>query len=346
MLNIYDIVYAEANTCESFQDRRLYQAWKSLKEAGIKWGDVFAHSSAQLQWDKISGDQVEEVEHTDIDKFIKRARKIKAGEIDERKVIAFGFKREKLIYIFDPVFTSLYKTSDFTKGHGVWYSPDNKHNKINVRDAYSTLDEAEYLIVVYADVNTASQMMQDRANSKRGMIHDLTADDRHSKHTIKGEVGINAGGIDQNTLSYNSYYRQCMEMAQEAERQRKNIVAKNKLAKNSGTAKIDKIVEDATKLFMKFSMWATKHPDDITTYEFTTISHLVTDRLAGKPKNYSLNEGILTVYSNYCTIVMTLQDPNQQYVQEYSRRKEQCETTIQTLYASLVEKCSKYGVKL
>lgn len=346
MINLYDMIYAPADTCEAFQDRRIYQAWKSLKDRKITWDKVFGMSNVHLQWDKIGKDQIEEIDKEGIDDFIKRARRIKAGKPGERKVVVFGFSNEKLLYIFDPLYTEIYRQM-YGISSWAWYSPTNSMHKLKVDEVYSEVKKADYLLVVYADVNTANQLRQDRVASQSGMIRDLTYDDHHSKHTLKGEVGKSTGGLDTHTLKYNSYYAQCLDIARAAEKQRKDIIAQNKFKRDSDTSEIDKIVEDATKLFTKFSMWATKHPNDITTYDFSRISQLVTDRAMWSPgnKDISTKDGILAVYTRYCINTINIQ-ADKQYIQTYVAVREKDSAEIQNLYKELIESCSQYSVKL
>lgn len=178
------------NLCEAFKDRRIYQAWKDINAAkNGTWDDVF-YGVASLQWDKITSDQIEEIDHNQIYNFIERSRKIKKGK--DRQVIAFCFYDEELRYIFVPDMTMVYNVLT-----GAWYSPGrSRPYKMNLSSVYDKVAQSDYLLVVYADTNTADQLRQDRSKSKEGMLPDLTTADHTSIHTSRGVVGQKAGGLN------------------------------------------------------------------------------------------------------------------------------------------------------
>lgn len=342
MIDLYDIVYGIANTCESFKDPRVYQAWKSLQDAGVKWKDVFKgyyYGNIKVQWDKVGDDQIEEVDKNDIQDFIKRARRIKAGKGD-RPVVAFCFQREKLVYVFDPCDTELYDVSK------------KRPSRDSITEIYSEVAQSDYLLVVYTDVKTAREVRVAREEARNGSWTDLTQDDHQSKHLEKGVLGVSAGGRNKYDVGNGSFYAQCKNMALDAVKRRKEIIANNKINKGLGTEEIDKLVEKSTNLFLKLSTWAIKNPDKINRYDLERISDRVTDKmrssLGRKGWETRGENGILFLYSEYCQTVLNIQSGEtlgwttkdellKKKTEEEKVLKEKCETFIKL--------CSDYGIK-
>lgn len=355
MRNLVDILNENlfgqiANTCESFADKRLYQIQKDLQSVGLKWNNVFGSSFISLQWDKIGADQIEELDRQDIDDFLKRCRRIKAGK-DERPVVAFCYINEKLSCIYDPIRSHIFLTDvDSVKRYKQWRtvttSTPRGLGEMKQTEMYDCVKDADYVIVVYADKNTADQMISDRRHSKQGMLPDLNKTDHQSRHTIQGVVGKVAGGLDLGSIDYRSFYRNCVEMARSAETERKNIIAKNKFVRDADTTKIDKIVENATRLLLKFSMWATKNNFAISTDDFVRISYIVTSNSFYNYNGYQNQEGILKLYEQYCGTILNLRNPNYKNKELANDTRERLAAKIEELYNNFVKKCADYNVKL
>lgn len=324
MINIHEYLYNNSSMlCESFKDPRIYQVWRSLTNTyHIRWNEIFSWK-VPVAWDKLSKEDIEEIDNInekDFNNMLKAARKIKAGK-DERPFIIIGMTRENVKCIYSPdngaIYTFTYNNYR-NKWNGSWrYQGDG----ITQGEQFDMLKECDYLLKVYIDVNNISQLKLDRREAKRGSW-ELTALDHNSKHLQRGILGKKKGGFDEVTLNNlvhsDSFYGDCIRMAEAAVKKWKEIIADNKFVRDQDTSEVDNAVKDILTRLPQATSNIMKNPDKYNrifpTGDIQNLLKKVYNQIS-YDRHYTQKgyKGLLITYQEYCECVLKLKDKNASY---------------------------------
>lgn len=242
MIDLIDIVNSECMLCEAFADPRIYAIQQALKD---KWHFIREHWN--IQWDKIGPDQIEEVDHSQIEKMFKELRKVKAGKTD-KVYICFAMYNEYPKYVLDynmgngsnrgiPLEEELF--ADLSKTYPAWAARKGTYNKINQSDMFNYFRGADYVIKIEFSGLDARKIQRQRLEDKKDMIPDRTKFDHQSKHLLKGELGKSVGGRSDIPSRYgsrseewgDSYYGYCQNLAIKVMQKYQNIAKSNRALK-------------------------------------------------------------------------------------------------------------------
>lgn len=308
MRNIIDILNESELICESFKERHIYQAWKTLKDHGMKWSEIFQYGE-RYKWSEITSDDTQIIDVDDLESEKSNIRKVRSGK-DDNKYVIFGFKDEDLRCVYNPAENSIILIGSRSTH---WYSKDaNGRDHMAQAQQFGYLAECDYLVKVFINKFGVDELRNARNNAQSGRW-ELTKNDHESKHLKKGELGKSVGGRSD-YVNWSSYYYRCQHMAEEAVKRWKEIVAQNKLARETEDNSVNDAVEDILNRLTKFTTQVMKDPKkyDLSTYEVRRIMEKVYDRERlryGQSKYGHEHEGhygILYWYNQYCEVVMDL----------------------------------------
>ena len=350
MKDLFEIVNESELVCEAFKEKHIYQAWKTLRDKGLKWSDIIADGNA-FHWSEIDKDDVEIVDVDDIEAEFSKIRRLKAGK-DTKKYVVFGFKNEELICIFHPwdtTITIVYSNSTDRFRMDTGGGRDYKSQK----EQFDILSSCDYLVKVYVDAHLIDKMIDDRRNAKNGSW-ELTDTDRKSHHLFKGVLGKEAGGRSD-WVGWDTYYGRCKALADEAVKKWKAIVADRKFARSQDTKEVDDAVQNIMSRLTKVSSNITKDPQKYNisgSYSFRSIMEMIYDQrhYSGNGRSFTSSDyvgkdGLLLWYTRYCSTIVDLRDSKDKYYRDPSRllkERDQYKTIVLDLCKKLDAIFKKY----
>ena len=348
MKNLFDIVNEDSLICEAFKERHIYQAWKSLKDYGLEWSELF-HYGNRYKWSDITSDDVQIVDIDDLEAELSNIRRVRSGKADP--YIIFAFKDEVLQYVYNPASATLISISkNSTKEWSVDSTRDSTY--MSQKGMFNNLADNDYLVKVFISKFGISELLNARSTAQNGRWV-LTNNDHNSKHLNQGELGKNAGGRSD-YVSWDSYYARCQRMASAAWNKWKEIVAKNKLARETDDNSVHDAVEDILKRLTKFTTTVSKDPNkyNMSPYEFTRIMEMVYDRerlsygSSRQGNKYTGHYAILYWYNRYCECVMRLStnDPYYRNSSDMMADRDKYKEIILKQCKEVDEIFKKYGV--
>jgi len=327
MRDLFEIINESEMVCEAFKEKHIYQAWKTLRDRGIKWSDIFRDGN-DFRWSEIDKDDVEIVDVDDIEDEFAKIRRLKAGK-DTKKYVVFGFKNEELLCIFHPwdtTITIVYSTSTERYRMDSGGGRDYKSQK----EQFAILAECDYLVKVYIDAHFIDDLRRARRDAKSGSW-ELTDTDRKSHHLTKGVLGKEAGGRSD-YVGWDTYYARCRSLAEEAVKRWKTIIAERRFAQSQDTKEVDDAVQNIMSRLTKVAANITKDPqkyDVVSSYSFKRIMELIYDqrRYSGMGRSYRTTDyvgedGLLLWYNRYCGTIIDLRDKDRHFKDSSSLLKE------------------------
>lgn len=308
MKSINDILNESELVCEAFKERHIYQAWKTLKDYGLKWSELFQYGE-RYKWSDITSDDVQVVDIDDLENELSNIRRVRAGKDDP--YVIFAFKDEDLNYVYNPADASLisvYKNN--TQEWSVDSSSDRTY--MTQKEMFKRLEDNDYLVKVFISKFGVSELRNARSTAQSGRWV-LTKNDHESKHLKPGVLGKDPGGRSD-YMGWDSYYYRCQKIASDAWKKWKEIVAQNRLARETEDTSVNDAVEDILTRLTKFTNKVMKDPKkyNMDTYELRKIMEKVYDRERlryGQSKWGNMHDGhygILYWYNQYCEVVMDL----------------------------------------
>lgn len=321
MIDLITIVNEGSMMCEAFADPRLYQAWKSLHDRyKINWKDIFTWG-AEIAWDKIDKDDIEEFDASNIDNLFKQARKVKAGK-DERPFVVLGMKNEEFDCAFDAAQGSFKEFRKSYSGNGYVdsYTSDRGKERMAQSSMFQRLKECDYVYKIYLDEKSVGQIKRDRRDAKNGAFF-MSDADHHSMHTVQGELGKNAGGLDR--WRAGSFYRKCLDIADEARSRYKKILADRAFQRDQDTKEVDDAVNSILIRLTTATSNAMKDPKKYDlSYGVSGKLEKLMKMVYDKYSSYSGKGGrsyitghdeLLVLYQNYCDCVIKLKNNKDSY---------------------------------
>ena len=316
MRDLIEIVNESEMVCEAFKEKHIYQAWKTLRDKGMKWSDIFSDGNA-FCWSEIDKNDVEIVDIDDIEDEFAKIRRLKAGK-DTKKYIVFGFKNEELVCIFHPWDTTITIIYDDSTERFVMDSTGRDYK--SQKEQFSILAECDYLVKVYIDAHFINDLRDERRNAKNGMW-ELTDTDRKSHHLSKGVLGKDPGGRSD-YVGWDTYYGRCKALAEAAVNKWKSIVADRKFAQTQDTKEVDDAVQGIMSRLTKVTSNIMKDPAKYNisgSYTFDSIMKMIYDqRRHNGGRSYTTDDyigkdGLLLLYSKYCGTVVDLRNTKSGY---------------------------------
>ena len=310
MRDLFEIINESELVCEAFKEKHIYQAWKTLRDKGMKWSDIFSDGNA-FRWSEIDKNDVEIVDVDDIEDEFVKIRRLKSGK-DTKKYVVFGFKNEELICIFHPWDTSI--TIVYAKSTDRFMMDTNSDRDYkSQKEQFAILASCDYLVKVYIDAHFTNDMRNARREAKNG-VWELTDYDHKSHHLTKGVLGKDPGGRSD-YIGWDSYYGRCKALAEAAVKRWKTIVADRKFAQSQDTKEVDDAVQNIMSRLTKVASNITKDPqkyDVSSSYSFRSIMEMIYDQRrhnGGRSytsSDYIGKDGLLMWYNRYCGTIIDL----------------------------------------
>ena len=350
MRDLFEIVNESEMVCEAFKEKHIYQAWKTLRDRGLKWSDIIDNGNG-FRWSEIDKNDVEVVDVDDIENEFAKIRRLKAGK-DTKRYVVFGFKNEELICIFHPwdtTITIVYSHSVDNYRMDTGGGRDYKSQK----EQFAILAECDYLVKVYIDAHLIDDLRHARRDSKDGSW-ELTDTDRKSHHLTKGVLGREAGGRSD-WIGWDTYYGHCKALAEEAVKKWKTIVAERKFTQSQDTKEVDDAVQNIMSRLTKVASNITKDPQKYNisgSYSFKSIMEMIYDQrhYSGNGRSFASTDyvgkdGLLLWYTRYCGTIVDLRDTKDRYYRDPSKwlkERDEYKTIVLNLCKKLDEIFKKY----
>lgn len=349
MRDLIEIINESELVCEAFKEKHIYQAWKTLRDKGMKWSDLFPGIVSSFRWDAIDKNDVETVDVDDIEDEFVKIRRLKSGK-DTKKYVVFGFKNEELTCVFHPWDTSIiiiYANHVDTFRMDTNSDRDYKSQK----EQFAILAQCDYLVKVYVDAYSARDLRDTRRDNRNG-AWELTDIDRKSHHLTKGALGKSAGGRSD-WVGWDTYYGRCKSLAENAVRKWKTIIADRKFAQSQDTKEVDDAVQDIMTRITKVASNVTKDPQKYGvsgSYSFKSIMEMIYDQrrhTGGRSytsSDYVGRDGLLLWYNRYCGVIVDLRANKSGYrnSSDLLKERDQYKTIILDLCKKLDAIFKKY----
>ncbi len=317
MRDLIEIINESEMVCEAFKEKHIYQAWKTLRDRGMKWSDIFADGNA-FRWSEIDKNDVEIVDVDDIEDEFVKIRRLKAGK-DTKQYVVFGFKNEELVCIFHPWDTSItivYTNHTDKFRMDIGGGRDYKSQK----EQFDILASCDYLVKVYIDAHLVDKLRDERMRARSG-AWELTDADHESQHLTKGVLGKDAGGRSD-WVRWDSYYGRCKALADAAVKKWKTIIADRRFAQSQDTKEVDDAVQNIMTRLTKVASNIMKDPQKYEisgSYSFKSIMEMIYDqRRHNGGRSYTTSDyigkdGLLIWYNRYCGAVIDLRDKDSHF---------------------------------
>lgn len=306
---------------------------------------------SNIAWDKVEDSDFEKWDDPEV--LLRLIRALKANKEDfigaknkrvpikDRNIVVFGYRGDKLNYIYTSYWTGM---TDMSDGSMI--------------DAPKTItddlkDDCDTWYVLNIGNNETSKLKRDRGNNQANMIPSLDNFDRAHKHTRQGVLGKDAGGIDLDNVLYSEmgeFTNYCKRLVDYAKDRWKKILAENQFKRTNDSKAIDDLVKKCMDGYLAAMQEVMKNPKEYSTYgNMKTLQNIIQGEAkgygGGKHVSAYITGGLLKTYQSYVEAVKELTEGSS-YPEMYVKQRNNAEATIKAYYAKLKTLLKEFKVNI